>query len=141
MSLLAQIKSDALAARKSKDSVASSLLVTLSSEAARVGLDDGKRESTDAEVIATVKKFLKNNSELLNVRPDDATALREQELLMVYLPKQMDGEQLKAAVLVILNDLNLDSVGKNMGVVMKELKARHEGSYSGAEASSLLKQM
>ena len=77
MSLLQALRNDALTARKARDTVAASLLVTLLSEAEKTGLDDGKRESSDAEVIATIRKFLKNNAEFLRVRADDATLKRE----------------------------------------------------------------
>lgn len=142
MSLLSKIKADALVARKAKDSVASSLLITLGAESARVGLDSGKRESSDAEVVAIVKKFIKGNTELLSVRPDDAVALRERDLLSVYLPQQMNEKELEGAVSLIKQELSLDATDKSfVGVMMKELRARYEGRYDGAVASSILKRM
>ena len=56
MSLLHTLRQDALAARKARDAIAASLLVTLVSEAEMTGFNDGKRESSDVEVMATMKQ-------------------------------------------------------------------------------------
>ena len=49
--LINQIKSDALEARKARQTNTATLLTTLYSEASMVGKNDGNRESTDAEVL------------------------------------------------------------------------------------------
>lgn len=141
-SLLSQIKHDALAARKSRDQVASSLLITLGSEAAMTGTNDGKRESTDSEVLATVRKFLKGNAELLSVRPDDEVALREKVILESYLPRQMSEDELRAEIALIAQSLGIDAISpKDTGALMKALSARRAGEFSGAQASALIKSM
>lgn len=145
-SLLSTLRNDALAARKSRDAVAASLLVTLLSESADAGLNDGKRESTDAEVLATVRKFLKGNGEALAVRGDDEVLKREKALLEGYLPQQMDESQLRAAIEQAAVELGLVSTNvsitaKDTGALMKALNARYAGQFAGAQASALIKQM
>lgn len=141
-SLLSQIKNDALTARKSRDQVASSLLITLGSEAAMAGTNDGKRESTDNEVLATVRKFIKGNSELLNVRPNDEVALREKTILESYLPKQMSEDELRAEIALIAQSLGISTIGpKDTGTLMKALSVRRGGEFSGAQASALIKSL
>jgi uncharacterized protein YqeY len=141
-SLLARIKADALTARKSRDAIASSLLITLGSEASMTGVNDGKRESTDAEVLATVRKFLKGNTELLAVRGDDEVALREKTILEGYLPKQMTEDELRAAITVITQELGITTItGKDTGAIMKALTVKHAGQYAGAQASALVKSL
>ena len=66
MSLIIEIKSAQLAARKARDSFTASSLTTLIGEAEMVGKNAG-REVTDAEVVAVLKKFVKNIDETTTV--------------------------------------------------------------------------
>ena len=87
--LIEQLRKDALDARKKGNAVAASLLVTLVSEAAMVGKNAGNRESTDDEVQAVIRKFLKNNQEATGVIRDTArlaTLQEESRILESYLP-------------------------------------------------------
>jgi uncharacterized protein YqeY len=141
-SLLSTIRQDSIAARKNRDAVAASLLVTLLSEAEMTGLNDGKRESTDAEVLATVRKFLKNNDETLKVKVGDEVLLREKALLEGYLPKQLSEDELRAAIQAIASDLGLTAItGKDTGALMKGLNAQYAGQFAGGQASALIKQL
>ena len=141
-SLLSTIRQDSIAARKNRDAVAASLLVTLLSEAEMTGLNDGKRESTDAEVLATVRKFLKNNDETLKVKVGDEVLLREKALLEGYLPKQLSEDELRAAIQAIASDLGLTAItGKDTGALMKGLIAQYAGQFAGGQASALIKQL
>ena len=124
MSLLEKIRADQLAARKARDAEKVSTLTTLLSDAARVGKDDGDRESTDAEVIAVVRKFLKSNAENMRIAGDRRdsewcdTLDAEREVVEAYLPKQMT----KAEIMDRLKDLE-----KNKGALMKYLKDNFAG--------------
>lgn len=135
MSLLETIKTHALDARKRRDNIAAPFLTTLLSEASAPGLNDGKRESTDEEVLAVVRKFLKNNSEVLLVRPNDMVAQAEKQILEGYLPQQLSDGELRAALTAIARDAGLTTVTqKDMGVLMKGLKERYNGQYDGKAA-------
>ena len=141
-SLLTQIRADSLTARKQRDAVASSLLITLLSEASVSGLNDGKRESTDAEVQATVRKFLKGNAEALGVRPNDETLIREKALLEGYLPQQMSDAALREAIVQAARDIGLgDITAKDTGALMKRLNATYAGQFSGQKASAIIKEL
>jgi hypothetical protein len=59
MSLIQTIKADQVQARKAR-SASASILTTLIGEAEMIGKNAGDRESTDEEVIAIIKKFIKN---------------------------------------------------------------------------------
>lgn len=140
MSLLQKIRDDALQSRKNRDNITSALLITLGSEAALVGFNDGKRESTDEEVMAVIKKFLKGNTEVLSVRPNDEVALKEREILESYLPKQLSEDELRAAILGIAQEAGIKTVTpKDTGVIMKALQSRYTGQYNGASASQIIK--
>lgn len=141
MALLQRIQSDALAARKRQDKLASSLLVTLGSEAAMVGKNDN-RDTTDAETEAVIRKFLKGINEVLNIRPQDKVALAEKAMLESYLPKQMSEDELKEALLEVAKALNLDKISpKDTGALMKGLSAKYAGRYQGGQASALIKNL
>lgn len=144
--LLETLKNDALAARKAREAVQSALLTTLVAEAARIGKDDGNRDSTDAEVVAVVKKFIKNTEETLralNAKPDakDAAqqAARELEILKAYLPKQATEADIRAKATELVSQL-ADRSPKQMGAIMAGLSAAFEGNLDKALASRIVKE-
>ena len=140
--LIDTIKADQLQARKDryKDTIA--LLTTFYSEAAMIGKNDGGRVTTDAEVIALVKKFIKNAEERRdNLDESDARYVNdgfEINVLSQYLPTQMSDDELKDFIGEVIGTHGLQSP-KDMGVIMKELKATKAGLYDGGKASQLAK--
>lgn len=140
--LLDQIKADALAARKAHDAVAASLGTTLLSEAAMVGKNAGNRDSTDAEVVAVVRKFVKNIDEALTALKDPerrAVLTRERELLAKYLPAATSEADVRAAVAELVAALP-ERTPKAMGTVMAGLKTRFGASLDSGLASKLAKE-
>jgi uncharacterized protein YqeY len=144
MSLIEQIKTDQIVARKSK-SDAVSLLTTLYSEALMVGKNaTPPRDPTDAEVINTIKKFLKGVNENISYAGDrqdadwrDALEI-EREILEYYLPKQLSVEELTSVITkFILNGGIATSNGT--GLIMQYLKNTHGGMYDGKVASDIIK--
>lgn len=143
MTLLNQIKTDSLNARKAKDGIKATLLTTLYSEAANVGKNDGNRETSDAEVVAVVKKFLKGVNETLDALKYSSndqvkTACIEKEILESYMPVQLTELDLQKIVGTMAQALPERSP-KQMGVLMKQLKEQYEGRYDGALASKVIK--
>ena len=141
--LIQQLFVDMIAARKGSDPIAKSLLVTLYSEAARVGKDRRNGDTTDEEVIATVKKFAANAEEtarnLDEIHRDNSAQRRELAILESYLPSQMTDDQLTKAIHFIIQDLGV-SGPRAMGQVMAELKLRHNGCYDGKLASTRVRE-
>lgn len=148
MSLLKSIQERQLQARKQRngedDAVRIALLTTLLGEAGAVGKNAGNRESTDAEVVAVVKKFCKNIDETLAAVGADspkASSLRlERSVLEEFLPKQMAEPELQAVLQGLAVELGAAGP-KDMGRLMKELKARYDGQYDGSSASALCKKV
>lgn len=133
MTLMEQIKTQQIAARKAGDPKAS-LLTTLLGEAAMVGKNAG-RETTDAEVVAVVKKFIKNVDETiaaLQARNQLFTEFAvEREVLEQFLPQQ-------------LTEATLAEVAKtqpDMPTFMKHLKEKYAGQYDGKLASTVAKKV
>ncbi len=145
MSLLEKIKADSLTARKAKNTVRATLLVTLYSEAANIGKNNGNRETTDAEVNAVIMKFIKGVDLTLEALKDSGDVARveaaqnEKSVLLEYAMKQLTEAELTSVISDIVATLP-EVNQKQMGTVMKSLKASYEGQYDGQLASKLIKQ-
>lgn len=142
MSLMQRIKADQLAARKNRESGKATLLTTLLGEAQTIGKNDGNRETTDAEVTAVIKKFVKNIGEVLKVAEPASdyflNATAEKIVLESYLPKQISGQDLQDLIRGLAAEVG--AVRKaDMGKLMGALKLQHEGIYDGSEASLIVR--
>ncbi len=134
MSLLAQIKNDQVAARKAKNKVLADTLTTLYSEAANEGLNKGKRESTDAEVIAVLKKFINNCVSTISVVGDGEVKEGKKEEIKVYeayLPKQLSTEEMHD----IITGMGVVSLPQ----IMNHFKTNYAGLYDGKALATLAK--
>lgn len=143
MTLIEQIKSKNLEARKAKLAAVVGVLTPLIGEAEMVG-KNANREVTDAEVVQMIKKFIKNLDETIRVLGDNdprtLAAMGEKHTLEQFLPKQMDADHLAATVRAIVIGLKMAQAPKiDMGAVMKALKERFDGQYDGKVASAVIK--
>lgn len=136
MSLLDRIRQDALNARKAKDPKAG-VLVTLIGEAEKEAKRlKAPRALEDGEIVAIVRKFIKNLDETLTVVKDAVAigkASAERAALEVYLPVQMSAEE------IAIFARNAAAEGANMGQIMARLKAEKAGQYDGKLASGIVK--
>jgi uncharacterized protein YqeY len=153
MSLMNTLKTDQMLARKERKSFVVSSLTTLIGEAEMIGKNDGNRETTDAEVIRTVKKFISNlrelqtaiigntpKHELTNEQNVRLAAVEfELELYEKYLPKQLSEAELRAEIEAIKAQLSAGP--KDVGKVMGLLKEKFAGLYDGKLASAIVKEV
>lgn len=135
MTLMQKIKQDQVEARKERDTIRANLLTTLIGEAEMVGKNAGNRESTDSEVVAVIKKFVKNAQETLAALrahlQDHVDVTVEISILEGYLPKQLSEYELKAI-----------AVGRTgMPDFMKYLKDNYAGQYDGKLASTVAREV
>jgi uncharacterized protein len=145
MSLLEQIKEKQLTARKAQDDIAKSLLTTLVAEATVPGKNNGNRESTDEEVIAVIKKFIKGVNETLDALKFSSdgrvlVAHKEKEILEQFLPAQLTEEQLREIIGGIIVGLG-EKNPKLMGKVLSLVKEKYNGQYDGSIAAKLTKEL
>lgn len=144
MSILSQIQADQLAARKSGDAVARGLLTALAAETAIVGKNARNGETTDAEAIAVIRKFVKNAQDTLTILEkagkDTAVTRREIELLEGYLPKEPSGEEIETMVRAAIAETGADGP-KAMGAVMAALKTKLGPTFNGATFSPVVKRL
>lgn len=142
MSLMDTIRAAQVNARKAKDSATATLLTTLLGEAGSIGKNDGNRETTDAEAIAVIRKFIKNNEETagyLSIEEQKAPYVLENQLLGTFLPTQLSDAELKSVIIKLKEELNAGP--KDMGKIMARLKVEHDGTYDGRLASTLVKEV
>jgi uncharacterized protein YqeY len=135
MELLLKIKTDLFGLQKAgTDKLSINLLTTLYSEAANVGLNDGKRESTDAEV-SVIRKFIKNLNECISVgitkQVDVSKYEAERDILNAYLPQQLTEMEIEAFVIPFVREGGKPSA-------MKALKETYAGQYDGKVASTVV---
>ena len=143
--ILQDIKAASLAARKAHEADAAISLITLLSEASMIGKNDGGRETTDAETIAVVKKFIKNIDETLKVRKGDqrdpvvVKLTMERLLYNSFLPKQLTEDELKGmlAFIVAKSYPTLPTLSD----MLKALKFSYDGLYDGGTAAKLAKEI
>lgn len=143
MSLIDQIKTDILVAKKAKESVKATLLVTLFSEASNVGKNAGNRATTDEETVAVIKKFKNNATETLSHLEKsgmDATTVKQEiEILDNYLPEQYNEDKLNEIITGYLSQ-HAEKSPKLMGAIMASLKKEHAGKYDAGLASKIVKE-
>lgn len=122
MSLLQELSKTRITFFKAGEKDKASLLATLISEAKTDALKVEKRDPTDDEMLAKIRKFIKNNDEALKVVEGDAAdkLKAENDLLGQWLPQMMDADAVKALVAQIV----ADNPGANMGQIMGQLKGR-----------------
>lgn len=142
MSLINKIKADLLQARKNRDKDKARLLTTLCGDCMKVGYTvDGVRPPSDFECTAVVKKTVKNLKELIAAKDQRGDSLVvegvELDILMKYLPKQLDEDQIQTVV----EELVFNGGCHNMGSVMKALKEDYDGCYDPRRASGIAKEL
>lgn len=147
--LLNTLLNDQKAARlqkENKDPVKISLLTTLYSEAVNVGKNKGNRPSTDEEVLAVIKKFVKGVTENIDIYTKNQAvealdkAKKELVILQNYLPATVGSQEIEAYASSVILEEKLDKKdGQTFGKVMKGLKAKFGSSLDGAVASKVLK--
>jgi uncharacterized protein YqeY len=136
------LRADQLAARKSANTATASLLTTLIGEAAAIGKNAGNRETTDAEVVATVQKFLKNNATIIELGVEKLgevafnTATNEKQILEGYMPKKLSQMQIMAEIAEV--KCTVADVKKLKGAVMAHFKNKFAGQYDSADVLAMI---
>lgn len=133
MTLMEQIKSNQIQARKNRETDKAALLTTLIGEASMIG-KNANRDTTDEEALAVIRKFIKNANEFIAVSKDGTTIAKLQSEVAIlggYLPSQMSADEIETA-------LKSNSVPLNKGLMMKFLKDNFAGKYDGQTAAKVV---
>ncbi len=108
---------------------------------------DGPKNGVDeAEVLGILAKMIKQRDESAKTyeeagRLELAQQEREEvQVIMEFLPKQLDQDEIRAACEAVVAELN--AVGlKDMGRTMGALKERYAGQMDFGKASKLIKEL
>lgn len=140
--LLIKLRKDNMQAMKEKDTIKKGVLSLV---IASIALAEKENNVTldEADELTYVQKELKQVRDSLAQTPSNREDLIEQEkqkiaILESYLPKQMDEEQIKEAILKIIDENNLEKSKKSQGVIMKTMMADYKGLVDGKLVNKVL---
>jgi hypothetical protein len=136
--LLARLQADLNASRKAQDKPTTLLLGTVISDVKNRRIEL-KRDPNDAEVVEVLRKGIKRRRESVEMyekggRADLAAKERsEAAALEEYVPAQVGGEELRAAVNAAIAG-GATTIGAVMGKVLPQFRGRAEGATINAIA-------
>lgn len=143
MALIDQVRSEMMAALKERNSEKKDALSALLS-ALKAKAIDKRSDLTAEEEIAVVQREVKQLKETMDTAPagyEDVveTCKRKIEYYSVYLPKQMDEEEIKATIKSVLDSLGLTNpTAKEKGIIMKNLMPLTKGKADGKLVNEIL---
>ncbi len=106
----------------------------------------GKKQAEDAELLAMMQTMIKQRNESIKMyldghRPE--LAEKEQAEIAVierFLPKQLSGDDAKAAIKEVIAATGAQSI-KDMGKVMGALRGKYAGQMDFGAASAMIKEL
>lgn len=142
--MIERLQNDLRAALKGGDTDTVRVLRMVLAEAQNRRIELG-RSLDEGEVLEVLRKSVRMREDAAEQfdkgnRPERAAEERHEiEILQEYLPRQLEGDELEAAVDEVIEELGASGPGE-MGPVMKELMSRYRGRIDGAAASALVRQ-
>ncbi len=149
MSLKKQIDEKLNAALKAKDKntyPTLRLVVSAIKDAEIAGRAKGKKEISDSEVSAILKKMIKQRNESCEVyKKAGRNELLENEtkeikVISAFLPKQLSEEETKKICEEVIKSSGASSM-KDMGKVMGVLKSKHADNLDFSKVSTIIKEL
>lgn len=138
-----ELQDEIKAAMKARDKNRLSILRQVHGEIKNIEVNE-RREITDADVDAMLKRTIKQTKETLDGSikagndQERTDRLTEQvEILESYLPKQVSGEELIALIEEVLAETGA-ATKKEMGKVMGTLTQKTGGNFDKAQAAKKL---
>jgi hypothetical protein len=139
-----RILNDYKQALKAKDALVVSTLSFLRSQIMNAAIAKGKKTLDDCEVIAVVKKQVKQRQDSIEqFRKGGRQDLVDKEtkelgILKQYLPEEMSLEELRKIIQEVVAQIP-DAAAKDMGRIMKEIMAKVAGRADGRLVSNEVK--
>ena len=149
MSLRNQIEEKLNQALKAKDKntyPTLRLVVSAIKDAEIAGRSKGQKEMTDADIIAILKKMIKQRNESCEVYKKAGRSelleneIKEIDVIGVFLPKQLSEEETKKICVDVVKSVGASSM-KDMGKVMGVLKSKHSDTLDFSKVSSIIKKL
>lgn len=141
-----KILGDYKQAMKERDALKASVLSFLRANFKNVAIDKRKDLLSDDEVIAVIKKQIKQRQDSIEQFKQGARfdlsekEAKEKEILESYLPEQLGEEKIRAIVEEAVVSLGSAVLPSDMGKVMKEVMAKVGGLADGKVVSNIVRQ-
>ena len=149
MSLRNQIEEKLNQALKAKDKntyPTLRLVVSAIKDAEIAGRSKGQKEMTDADIIAILKKMIKQRNESCEVYKKAGRSelleneIKEIDVISIFLPKQLSEEETKKICADVVKSVGASSM-KDMGKVMGALKSKHSDTLDFSKVNSIIKEL
>lgn len=106
----------------------------------------GREQASDAELLAMMQTMIKQRNESIKIytqgnRPDLAAKEQDEiDVIMRFLPQQMDAQAVEQAIRAAIQESGASSI-RDMGKVMALLKEKYAGQMDFASASGVIKEL
>ena len=149
MSLKQQIEDKLNSALKAKDKntyPTLRLIISAIKDAEIAGRAKDKREITDSDITAILKRMIKQRNESCAVYKKAGRSelleneIKEKDVISVFLPKQLSEEEVKKLCQETVKSVGATSM-KDMGKVMGTLKSKHADTIDFSKVSPILKEL
>ena len=121
-----------------------SLIVSTIKDAEIANRSKGKKDISDSDITALLKKMIKQRNESCAVYKKAGRAEllenenKEIEVINTFLPKQLGDEETKKLCEDVVKKVNANSI-KDMGKVMSELKSNHGDVLDFSKVNQIIK--
>ena len=149
MSLKQQIEDKLNSALKAKDKntyPTLRLIISAIKDAEIAGRAKGKKEITDSDITAILKKMIKQRNESCEVYKKAGRSelleneTKEKDIISAFLPKQLSEDEVKKLCQETVKSVGATSM-KDMGKVMGALKSKHADTIDFSKVSSIIKEL
>ena len=149
MSLKQQIEDKLNRALKAKDKntyPTLRLIISAIKDVEIAGRTKDKKEITDSDITAILKKMIKQRNESCEVYKKAGRSelleneTKEMNVISAFLPKQLSDEEVKRVCQETVKSLGATSM-KDMGKIMGALKSKHADTIDFSKVSLILKEL
>ena len=149
MSLKQQIEDKLNSALKAKDKntyPTLRLVISAIKDAEIAGRTKDKKEITDSDITAILKKMIKQRNESCEVYKKASRSelleneRKEMDVISVFLPKQLSDEEVKRVCQETVKSVGATSM-KDMGKIMVALKSKHADTIDFSKVNPILKEL
>jgi uncharacterized protein len=149
MSLKQKIEDKLNSALKAKDKdtyPTLRLIISAIKDAEIAGRSKDKKEITDSDITAILKKMIKQRNESCEVYKKAGRSelleneTKEKDVISAFLPKQLSKEEVKKLCQETVKSVGATSM-KDMGKVMGALKSKHADTIDFSKVSPILKEL
>lgn len=136
-----EFRKEKMVALKEKDKLKNKVITNILSELTYIKkeLKQEPTEADSAKVVAKQVKQLKETMELSKERPDKMEELEaELAILEQYMPKQMSEDEIRDAVMKLLEENGITAEPKNKGAIMKVVMPALNGKADGKDINKVV---